>query len=81
MSHGVCTRQRLVYGIVTVSDKGQIAIPVDLRHDLEIAQGDKLFVLKRKDGAGLTLVKLEEMDELMSRIQEDDTVFIQLKGR
>ncbi|MHA1262205.1 MAG: AbrB/MazE/SpoVT family DNA-binding domain-containing protein, partial [Candidatus Freyarchaeota archaeon] len=49
MSKGTCSKTRIMYGVVTVSDKGQIAIPVDLRKDLDIRQGDKLMVLKRKD--------------------------------
>ena len=70
---------RIVYGVVTVSDKGQIAIPVDLRKDLDIRQGDKLMVLKRKDDAGFTLLKLDMMDELMHNIQGDDEFFKKLK--
>ncbi|RLI76554.1 AbrB family transcriptional regulator [Archaeoglobales archaeon] len=66
---------RIVYGVVTVSDKGQIAIPADLRRDLDIKQGDKLFVLKRRDEAGLTLIKLEKIDELMYRIQKNELFF------
>ena len=46
--------------VVTVSEKGQIAIPVDARRDLDIKTGDKLLVLKRKDEAGLTLIKYVE---------------------
>ncbi len=72
---GVCRKMRIVYGVVTVSDKGQIAIPVDLRKDLDIKQGDKLFVIKRKDEAGFTLIKLEKIDELMYKLQEDEEFF------
>ena len=75
----VCTRGRIVYGIVTVSEKGQIAIPVDARRDLDIKTGDKLIVLKRKDEAGLTLIKLDKMDELMLLLQEDEEFFKKLK--
>jgi len=64
-SRRICSKQRIVYGIVTVSEKGQIAIPVDARRDLDIKTGDKLIVLKRKDGAGLILIKLDEIDKLM----------------
>ncbi|HDN74108.1 MAG TPA: AbrB/MazE/SpoVT family DNA-binding domain-containing protein, partial [Archaeoglobus sp.] len=52
---GICSKRRIVYGIVTVSEKGQIVIPVDARRDLDIKTGDKFIVLKRKDEAGLTL--------------------------
>lgn len=71
----------IVYGVVTVSDKGQIAIPVDLRTDLEIKKGDKLIVLKRKDNSGFTLIKLDKMDKLMYNLQEDDKYFIDKKKK
>jgi AbrB family looped-hinge helix DNA binding protein len=80
MKKGVCSKQRIVYGIVTVSEKGQIVIPVDARRDLDIKTGDKLIVLKRKDEAGLTLIKLDKMDELMFLLQEDEEFFKKLKG-
>jgi AbrB family looped-hinge helix DNA binding protein len=79
MEKGVCTKQRIVYGVVTVSEKGQIVIPVDARRDLNIKAGDKLIVLKRKDNAGLTLIKLDKMDELMFLIQEDEDFFNKLR--
>jgi len=78
-SKGTCSKQRIVYGVVTVSEKGQIAIPVDTRRDLDIKTGDKLLVLKRRDEAGLTLIKLDKMDELMFLIQEDEEFFKKLK--
>ena len=75
MEKGICSKLRIVYGVVTVSEKGQIAIPVDIRKDLDIKQGDKLMVLKRKDEAGITLLKLDKMDELMHKLQEDEKFF------
>ncbi len=75
MKKGNCSKQRIVYGVVTVSEKGQIAIPVPLRDDLGIKQGDKLFMLKRKDEAGFTAIKLEEIDYLMSNLGENDDLF------
>ena len=75
MMKGTCSKMRIVYGMVTVSDKGQIAIPVDLRTDLELEKGDKLMVLKRKDEAGFTLLKIDKMDDLMHKLQEDGEFF------
>ena len=75
----IYSKQRIVYGVVTVSEEGQVAIPVDARRDLNIKAGDKLIVLKRKDEAGLTLIKLDKMDELMFLIQEDEEFFNKLK--
>lgn len=77
---GNCSKMRIVYGLVTVSDKGQIAIPVALRNDLDLKKGDKLMVLKRKDEAGFTLLKLDKMDDLMHKLQEDEEFFKKVEG-
>jgi len=63
------------YGVVTVSDKGQIAIPIDVRRDLDIKTGDRLIVIKRKDNAGVILLKTEKMDGLIKNIRDDETFF------
>ncbi len=72
---------RIVYGVATVSEKGQIAIPVDLRKDLEIASGEKLMVMRRRDDAGISLIKLSAVDDLMHQIQEDETLFSKIKDQ
>ena len=63
------------YGVVTVSDKGQIAIPIDVRRDLGIKKGDRLIIIRRKDDAGIVLLKSEKMDPLAARISNDDSYF------
>lgn len=65
------------YGVVTVSDKGQIAIPIDVRRELDIKTGDRLIVIKRKDNAGIILLKTEKMDTLIEKIRDDDSFFAQ----
>ena len=62
-------RKKIVYGIVTVSDKGQISIPVELRNHLNIARGDQLVVLRREDDSGLVLVKLDKMEDLIADLR------------
>ena len=76
---GECTKRRIVYGVVTVSSKGQISIPVAAREDLNIKEGDQLLVLRRRDDAGLVLIKLDAMDELMGRLREDEEFFLKLR--
>lgn len=75
MRKGKCMKDQIVYGIVTVSDKGQIAIPVNIRRELDMESGDKLFVIKRKDGAGFAFVKLEMIDKVMDKIRTDENFF------
>ncbi|WP_102144993.1 AbrB/MazE/SpoVT family DNA-binding domain-containing protein [Mycobacterium hubeiense] len=51
-------RGRGFYGAVTVSERGQIAIPAQARRDHGISPGDKLLVLGDPE-QGLALMKLE----------------------
>ncbi len=57
---------QIVYGVVKVSNKGQIIIPVDLRNELDIKQGDQLVVTKSKDGEGILLLKMKVLDEMIA---------------
>lgn len=53
------------YGAVTVSERGQIAIPAKARRDLGIAPGDKLLVL----GDPQQGIALMTVDRLMENLQ------------
>lgn len=64
-SHG----KKTIYGVATVSDKGQIAIPVELRNDLGIKRGDQLLVIRQSDDSGLVLMKLDRVEDLLSGIR------------
>ena len=57
MDKGTCVKKKMFYGIITITDKGQIAIPIELRRELKIGKGDKLMVVKRKDNKGVNLIK------------------------
>ncbi len=61
--------KKIIYGIVTVSDKGQISIPVELRNDLNIQKGDQLMVMRKPDNTGLVLVKLEKVEDILSELR------------
>lgn len=52
------------YGSVTVSDKGQIVIPVDARKDFDIKVGDKMLILGDLD-KGLVLTKSNFVMKMM----------------
>lgn len=77
---GICNYNRAVYGMTRVSERGQVVIPANIRKDLDIETGDTFIVLKRKDSAGLTLIKTDKMDNLMFKIQQDEEFFKELKG-
>lgn len=48
---------------ITVSGKGQISIPVEIRRELEINTGDQLLIILRKDRDGINLIKKEALDK------------------
>jgi len=59
---GTCSRLKKFYGQITITDKGQLAIPIELRRELDLKSGDKLLVIKRDDCQGLNLIKASEID-------------------
>ncbi|MBP7737046.1 MAG: AbrB/MazE/SpoVT family DNA-binding domain-containing protein [Spirochaetes bacterium] len=59
-----------LYGTVKVSERGQIAIPIELREDLGIKKGDVLLVGRKADNKGIVLVKLDVVEEIFN-LRED----------
>jgi AbrB family looped-hinge helix DNA binding protein len=66
MTKTTCKKQKKIYGFVSITDKGQLAIPIELRRELDINKGDKLIVVKRKDGQGINLIKATALDEFIN---------------
>jgi AbrB family looped-hinge helix DNA binding protein len=71
MQKGKCGRKTNFFRIVTVTDKGQIAIPVELRKTYNISKGDKLIAVKRNDNKGFNLLKLDVMGDFINKISND----------
>ena len=63
------------YGAVTVSERGQVALPAQARRDLGIKPGDKLLVLGDPE-QGLALMTLET---LMRNVQGSATLLEQIQ--
>jgi len=75
MKKGKCMKDQTVYGLVTITDKGQISIPVNIRRELKLDSGDKLFIIKRKDKAGFAFMKLDMIDKMMNKIGNNEEFF------
>ena len=71
MPKGYCERKKKFYGLITLTDKGQLAIPVELRRELQLKKGDQLMVVKRQDGFGLNLIKSEAIEKFLQKISKD----------
>lgn len=61
----------IFYGSATVGKRGQVALPADLREDLEIEPGDKLiFFSGFREEKGFGVLKAEELFRLQSKLDE-----------
>ena len=52
---------------VTVSSKGQVAIPINIRKKLDINIGDRLLIIIRKDKDGINLIKSETLNTVFDK--------------
>ncbi len=71
MKKGTCSKKKKFYGLITITDKGQIAIPIELRRDLGINKGDKLLIIKRTDNKGINLLKANTIDDFIEKLSKD----------
>ena len=71
MQKGICSRKKIFYGQISLTEKGQIAIPSEIRKDLGLKNGDKLLVIKRKDCKGINLVKSNEIDNFLNKLSDN----------
>ena len=52
---------------VTVSHRGQIAIPINIRKKLKIEVGNRLLVVIRNGKDGINLIKSEALSEVFEK--------------
>lgn len=57
----------LLNGWVTVSSKGQIALPAKIRKELGIKTKDRLLVILRKDSSGINLILSKSVDKIFNK--------------
>lgn len=56
------------YRWATVSSKGQIAIPIEIRNKLAIETGDRLLIILRKDEDGFNLIQENAVDSVFKKL-------------
>lgn len=65
--------------VTTVTSKGQITIPSQLRDEFGLEQGTKLMVVPTEYGLMLKKVELPSVEEFQQRVQErSDTTSLSL---
>jgi len=63
--------KRKIFGIATLSERGQIVIPQEAREEFNLKPGDKLIIMSFGPKAGLMIIKAEELLEIFSEISKD----------
>lgn len=56
-------------GSVTVGERGQVVIPADARDKCNITPGDKLLCFVHPAGAGVILVRVDELARMAEDLQ------------
>ena len=62
---------KYIFGVVKMSEKGQIVIPRDARKLYDLKAGDALLLLGDKNG--MALVKTEIFQDVIGQVMEDLT--------
>ena len=55
------------YGAVTVGERGQLVIPVELRKALHIKSGDRLMVFAKLDKRVISLMPSKDFSQFLER--------------
>jgi len=59
-----------VYGSVTVGERGQLVIPVELRKALRIKSGDQLMVFAKLDKKVISLMSSKDFSQFLERAEK-----------
>ena len=62
-------KDKYLFGVVKVGDKGQIVIPKEARKLYDLKAGDALLLLGDKNG--MAMVKTEIFQDLVGQVLED----------
>lgn len=63
--------KRKIYGMATLSERGQIVIPQEAREDLNLKPGDKLIVMSVGPKNALMLIKSDSILEMFAELSRD----------
>ncbi len=70
---------RKLYGTATVGTKGQVVIPSEARDELNIAAGDRLYVIGSRESGCLALIKEDALEGVVQHLTSQIESFRSLK--
>ena len=57
-----------ILGLVTLNDKGQVVIPIEVRSLLDVKSGDKLMVMIHPSHEGIVLIKPDGLEKFAKKM-------------
>ena len=63
-------KQNEFIGWGTVSSKGQISIPANIRRNLNIETGNRLLIIMRKNKDGINFIKEESVNKIFKKFSD-----------
>jgi AbrB family looped-hinge helix DNA binding protein len=79
MAHHPPIQDKKLFGTATVGTKGQVVIPANAREELNIACGDRLYVVGSAKGGFLGFLKEEALESIMQQLTAQVESFRALK--
>lgn len=58
------------FGAATVGERGQVVIPAEARHEMDIKAGDKLLIMRHPELPGLVIAKFEDLKGFIDDFQQ-----------
>lgn len=59
-----------ILGTATLNEKGQLVIPAEARHELDLGPGSKVVIMKGAQHNALIILKTEELESMMADLAE-----------
>ncbi len=59
-----------ILGTATLNDKGQLVIPSEARHALDLSGGSKLVIMSSPEKPVLVLIKAEEVESMIKDLSQ-----------
>ena len=69
-----------LFGTATVGTRGQVVIPADARKELNIEEGQRLYVIGSKNNSIIGLIPEDRLQEIIQKMSGEIEALIQIQG-
>ncbi len=69
-----------LFGTATVGTRGQVVIPADARKELNIEEGQRLYVIGSKNNSIIGLIPEDRLQEIIQKMSGEIEALSQIQG-